>query len=82
LASYEPAIDRIRYLVYGGKPQHTPKTINRIGNSILSYNLPIAFINDIGRWVVQESRIGRYSRTTDRHIRAAAMALAHTRVPE
>ncbi len=83
MAALQPAIDRINYLVGRGHPRKTPRTITRSVlyssngnarvNEIYSYGMCIAWKNHAQLpWEVTTERS---SRTTNRHIQAARIAL-------
>jgi hypothetical protein len=73
MASYGPAVNRIKYLINGRHSgyQATPATISGGPESIYSYRLRIAW-KDGDDWTVHESNS---TPTTNRHIRACHMAM-------
>jgi hypothetical protein len=89
MAAYGPAVNRIKYLITGEKPfrhfgsgagpfltirkaPQSPATISGGPESIYSYRLKIAWKDESGDWIIHPDD---NSPTTNRHIRAARMAL-------
>ena len=77
MAAYGPAVDRVKYLItgctYGPRERNTsPATISGGPESIYSYRLRIAWKVEDNAWLVREPDS---TPTTNRHIRAAGMAL-------
>jgi hypothetical protein len=82
MAAYGPAVNRIKYLITGEYTKssgngsqgnaHSPATISGGPESIYSYRLKIAWKDESGDWIIHPDD---NSPTTNRHIRAARMAL-------
>jgi hypothetical protein len=82
MAAYGPAVNRIKYLITGEYTKssgngsqgnaHSPATISGGPDAIYSYRLKIAWKDESGDWIIHPDD---NSPTTNRHIRAARMAL-------
>jgi hypothetical protein len=72
MASYGPAIKRIRYLINGDEYQGTPNTISGNRQCVSSYSKVIGRMQDDGTWKVVDTQS---SPTTNRHIRSLYQAL-------
>jgi predicted Zn finger-like uncharacterized protein len=78
MAAIQPAVDRVRYLAGDTHIiQRTPTTITAKYNDIYSYGKCIAMQDGDSGWYVTNDRD---SRTTNRHIKAAHIALGRDRI--